>query len=179
MRIQSIIWIAFFTSLTCVGGFLRIPILPVPFTLQTLFVYLSGSLLGSKKGGISQLLFLLIGLAGVPVFAMGGGPGYILQPTFGYLAAFPIGAFVLGIWIERAGLSGRLLKWYVAHILAFLVIFLVGVLYLFINMNYMVGKEMSLFYAVLSGMVIFIPGEMFKIILSVGITVKFKQFFNH
>lgn len=178
MRIQSVIWIALFTSLTCMGGFIRIPIFPVPFTLQTLFVYLSGSLLGSKKGGISQLLFLLIGLVGVPVFAMGGGPGYILQPTFGYLSGFPVGAFVLGIWIEKASLSEGMLKWYTAHILAFLAIFLMGVLYLFVNMNYIIGKEMSLFYAVSSGMVIFIPGELFKIILSVGITVKCKRYFN-
>jgi biotin transport system substrate-specific component len=96
---RSLLLIALMAALTGVGGFIRIPVSPVPFTLQTLFVYLSADLLG-KKGALSQIIFITLGLVGVPIFAMGGGIGYILQPTFGYLLGFPIGAWVVGALVD-------------------------------------------------------------------------------
>jgi biotin transport system substrate-specific component len=171
------IYVALVAALTCIGGFLSVPLFPVPFTLQTLFVYLGGSLLGSKRGAISQILFLFIGLSGVPVFTMGGGPGYILQPTFGYLAGFPVGAFVLGAWVERTKMSNGVLKLYFAHLLALVVVFSIGVAYLYLNVNYILGKEMNMVYSVSSGFLVFIPGELVKIIISVGITSKYKTWF--
>lgn len=177
-RTRSMIYVALVAALTCIGGFIRIPLLPVPLTLQTLFVYLGGSLLGSKRGAISQILFLLIGLAGIPVFAMGGGPGYLLQPTFGYLAGFPIGAFVLGTWLEKSDMSNEIVKLYLAHFLALIAVFLIGVVYLYLNVKYIAGKEMDMVYAVSSGFLVFMPGEVIKIIISVGITSKYKALFE-
>ncbi len=176
--IRSMIYIALVAALTCIGGFICIPLFPVPLTLQTLFVYLGGSLLGSRKGAIGQFLFLFIGLTGIPVFAMGGGPGYILQPTFGYLAGFPVGAFVLGCWLEKSKMSNRLMRLYIAHLLALIVVFSIGVAYLYINVNYILGKEMNLIYAVSSGFLVFIPGELVKIFISVGVTSKYKTLFE-
>ena len=119
-----------------------------------------------------------IGLVGVPVFTLGGGPGYVLQPTFGYLAGFPVGAFILGIWVEKSGMAERLIKFYMAHLLAFIAIFLMGVVYLYINMKYLIGKEISIMYAILSGILVFIPGELLKIVLSVWITGKCRKLLN-
>ena len=82
------------------GAFIKIPFLIVPFTLQTFFVLLSGNLLGARYGALSQALYIMIGLIGLPIFALGGGPGYIVQPTFGYLIAYPLGAFISGILIQ-------------------------------------------------------------------------------
>ena len=84
-----------FTALIAVGAFLKItiPVQPVPmhFTLQFFFVLLAALLLGSKRAFASVITYLVIGLCGLPIFATGGGPAYLLKPTFGFLIGFEIG----------------------------------------------------------------------------------------
>lgn len=90
-----------FAVLTAVGAHVAVPLgfTPVPMTLQTLFVLLAGLLLGPAAGAASQLLYLGLGLTGVPVFAMGGaGLPWLFGPTGGYLMAFPAAAALAG-WI--------------------------------------------------------------------------------
>ena len=88
------------TALIGVGAFLKItiPVQPVPmhFTLQFFFVLLAALLLGSKRAFASVLTYLVIGLCGIPVFATGGGPAYLLKPTFGFLIGFAVAAYVTG-----------------------------------------------------------------------------------
>ena len=67
------------------------------FTLQFFFVLLAGILLGSKLGALAVLLYVVIGLLGLPIFAAGGGLAYIVEPSFGYLIGFIAGAYVTGI----------------------------------------------------------------------------------
>lgn len=69
MHIRSFVWAAFFAALTAVGGFIKIPVPYVPFTLQIAAVYLAGCLLGPRTGALSQLLYVLIGLAGAPLLS--------------------------------------------------------------------------------------------------------------
>lgn len=93
--------IAMFAALTAIGAFIKIPLPVVPFTLQIIFVFLAGSLLGSRNGFQSQLVYIGVGLVGLPVFTQGGGITYVLQPTFGYLIGFALAAFIIGFIIER------------------------------------------------------------------------------
>ncbi|MFH1567259.1 MAG: biotin transporter BioY [Gemmatimonadota bacterium] len=83
-------------TLTAVGAFLRLPLPYVPVTLQVPFVGLAGLWLGPWQGAASQLVYLAAGLMGFPVFARGGGPQYVFEPSFGYLAGFAPGALVTG-----------------------------------------------------------------------------------
>ena len=94
-----ILW-ALFTALSAIGAFIRNPVPLVPFTLQITFTTLAGLLLGSKKGAISVAVYVLMGLIGIPEFTQGGGFSYVLKPSFGFLVAFIIGAFVTGLIIE-------------------------------------------------------------------------------
>ncbi len=88
-------------GLTAVAARVEIPHLPVPYTLQTLTVLLSGALLGMRRGALSQVLYLLAGLAGLPVFAQGGaGILRLIGPTGGYLLSFPVAAFVVGYLLQ-------------------------------------------------------------------------------
>jgi len=80
-----------------------LPGTPVPFTFQVLGVLLSGALLGPALAASGQALFLLVGLAGAPVFALGGGPAYLVGPTGGYLLAYPLAAAIAGL----GGAQGR------------------------------------------------------------------------
>ena len=95
-RTYKMILVALFAALIAVGAFIRIPVPLVPFTMQTFFVVLAGMLLGKKLGAASALVYLAIGLIGIPVFTQGGGIGYVLKPSFGYLIGFipPVATFV-------------------------------------------------------------------------------------
>ena len=162
------------TALTAVGSFIRIPVPPVPFTLQTLFVYLAGYLLGAKQGALSQYLFLLIGLIGLPVFGSGGGPGYVLQPTFGYLLGFPLAAWIIGKLTAR-GESNLSMKFLLlAGSVGILVILIPGVTYLYLNINFIAGGNLDWSKALLSGVVIFFPAEIIKLTAAAMIAKRLK-----
>jgi len=89
-----------FTGLTYLGAFIRIPLpgTPVPVTLQTLAVILSGACIGSARGSMSQALYVILGVVGLPIFS-GGSSGFhvILGSTGGYLIGFVIAPIVIGI----------------------------------------------------------------------------------
>ncbi len=167
---------ALFAAMTTAGAFIRIPLPWVPITLQTMFVLLSGYLLGFFYGALSQILYLLIGLLGFPVFAQGGGPAYVLKPTFGYLMGFPLAAATVGYLIHgaqkqidtKAALE-RLAKLSAARIIltafaGLLVIFLPGVIYLYAMSHVVVKLPMSLSQAFVSGFLIFIPADTLKVV---------------
>ncbi|MBI5474433.1 MAG: biotin transporter BioY [Ignavibacteriae bacterium] len=117
-----------FAAATAIGARIEIPYQPVPFTLQTMFVLLSGAFLGARNGALSQLLYLAVGAAGIPVFSMGGvGIAKLLGPTGGYLMAFPLAAAVVGYLVaEFKSLPAVALS----MIVGLLAIFASGVLYL-------------------------------------------------
>ena len=71
------------------------------FYITIFFVLLAGILLGSKLGALAVLLYVVIGLLGLPIFAAGGGLAYIVRPSFGYLIGFIAGAYVTGIICEK------------------------------------------------------------------------------
>jgi len=104
-KASALFWIFSFTILTAVAAQVTIPFKPVPFTLQTMMVLLAGAFLGAKNGAYSQLLYLALGAAGLPVFAhtpeAGIGLARLIGPTGGYLLAFPIAAFLVGYIIEK------------------------------------------------------------------------------
>jgi biotin transport system substrate-specific component len=164
---KYIVTIPIFTGLTCIGGFIRIPLAPVPITLQTLFVYLAGISLGPWPGMLSQYLFLIIGLIGIPVFAHGSGPAYLFQPTFGYLLAFPLAAWVTGAIARRVQLvSFSVWALFPAMFAGMGVIFAMGYLGLVLNLHWIAGKTVRFIPLLWSGVLLFIPGEIMKMILA-------------
>jgi biotin transport system substrate-specific component len=95
-----------FALLTWAGARVAVPLpfTPVPGTLQTLAVLMAGAMLGARAGAASQLAYLLMGLAGLPVFALpGAGPAYFLGPTGGYLVGFILAAWTTGSLTRRLG----------------------------------------------------------------------------
>ena len=104
---QDVAVCGLFTALIAVGAFIKI-VIPVGadtmnFTLQWLFVLLAGLLLGSKRAFRSVAVYLITGLIGFPIFARGGGPAYLLRPTFGFLLGFALAAWVIGFLCESSG----------------------------------------------------------------------------
>ncbi len=104
LSIRDLIICSLFASITAILSQIAVPIpfTTVPLTMQVLAVMLCGMLLGSKLGFISQVIYLLIGAIGIPVFAqMSGGPGVIFGPTGGFLVSFPIVAFIVGYFSQQ------------------------------------------------------------------------------
>jgi len=99
MKTKDMILAAMFGALTAVGAIVAIPLpTPVPFTMQVFFVVLAGILLGPRWGAISQLVYVLMGSLGMPVFAGGvGGFAKVIGPTGGYLMGFILAAYVVGL----------------------------------------------------------------------------------
>ena len=95
-KTKSMVYCGLFTALIAVGAFIKVPVPVVPFTLQYLFTMLAGLLLGAKRGAIAVLAYMLLGLAGLPIFTEGGGLWYVLKPSFGYIIGFVLGTYVTG-----------------------------------------------------------------------------------
>ena len=85
-KTRMLLLTALFAALTAIGAFLKIPTPWSSFTLQVFFVCMAGVLLGPKYGALSQLVYIALGLMGLPIFTAGGGLGYVFQPTFGFFA---------------------------------------------------------------------------------------------
>lgn len=101
-----------FALAMCFGAYVAVPLpwTPVPITLQTLFVVLAGAVLGAGAGAASMALYLAVGMAGAPVFSMGGaGLPWLLGPTGGYLIAMPAAAWLVGAAAGAAPAWPRLL----------------------------------------------------------------------
>ena len=105
MRTKQLVLTALFAALTAIGAFLKIqiPVEGIPaITLQFFFTAMAGVLLGAKYGAISQAVYVLLGLVGLPIFTMGGGFSYVLQPSFGFLLGLIPSAWVIGILCKNA-----------------------------------------------------------------------------
>lgn len=160
IRTQDLVMVALFAALTAVGAFIRIPFPLVPFTLQFLFCAYAGIFLGARLGLYSQLLYVMLGLFGVPIFTQGGGPGYIFQPTFGYLLGFVICSYIIGRFTEKLDEVTFLgLFWPV--VLGLMVVYVVGVPYLYIIMNFFLGEAVNVVKALAIGFVPYVLPDIF------------------
>ena len=162
---RSIIMAALFAALTAIGALITIPIGPVPITLQDMFPMLAGLILGAEIGALSQIVYILIGLIGLPVLAGGtGGINSVFTPSFGYLIGFLLAAFVIGK-ISRKIKKLTFTKAFLLCIVGMIVIYAVGIPYLYLILNNFLGKKVTIQYAIKVGFVLFIPGDIIKTII--------------
>jgi biotin transport system substrate-specific component len=165
--IVQALWIAFFAIGTAIGAQIELYHHPVPYTMQTFFVLLSGAVLGKRNGALSQLLYLAAGVIGLPVFASWGfGAARLIGPTGGYLLSFPIAAWVIGYLVEqRKNYFWMLLS----MIIGLFIVFTLGTVYL--NGIYFHDWSNSL----ISGLMIFSWWDGVKLIAAAGIAYRFRK----
>lgn len=101
LKVKDMIYVSIFAALMVVGAYIRIPFPVIPITLQPFFCALAGIMIGSRLAFTSQIIYIALGLAGLPVFAKGGGITYIFQPSFGFILGFALCAYVVGKISER------------------------------------------------------------------------------
>ena len=161
-QLRMTVYASLLAALTAAGAYLIIPIGPVPISLQTLFVYLTGLLLGSRWGAASVAVYLLAGLCGLPVFAGGtGGIGRLAGPTGGYLFGYLASVFVIGLISEKANRHWTVDV--IAMTVGTFIIYSAGVLWL----KTLTG--MTFHKAVTVGMLPFLVGDSLKILAAVPI----------
>ena len=167
--------VSLFTGLTAIGAFISIPLGPVPITMQTLFVLLGGVLLGAKLGALSQIVYIILGLVGVPIFAgFSGGLQTILKPSFGFLLGFIFAAYVVGKMTEDnpnvKPISTK--KILVAAIAGTVVIYITGLPYMYFILNNIMNMGLSVGAVVKMGTLLFLPGDLLKIVIATFIGIR-------
>ena len=135
-----------FAALIGAGAFIKItiPVEPTPMhvTLQWFFVLLAGLLLNRRLAGAAVGVYLLVGLSGVPVFASGGGPAYLLRPTFGYLIGFAVAAYGMAWLCENIRVLNYA-KLLLVSVAGLLVYYGIGVLYYWLVCRILIFQEIT------------------------------------
>jgi len=167
-HLRSMVYASMFGALTAIGAFISIPMQPVPFTMQTFFTAIAGGLLGSYTGALSQVVYIILGCLGLPVFAGGkAGIGVLFGPTGGYLVGFVAGAYVIGKLVESRPRAGW--GWIAAAILlGDLVIYSLGTVQLSLV------AHLSPWKALLVGIIPFVAGEVIKLIAASWLILKLR-----
>ncbi len=153
---------ALFVALIAIGGLISfpIPISEVPFSLQTLFVLLASLVLGPIFGTITCIVYLLLGVIGLPIFAsMKAGPFVLIGPTGGYLIGFVVQAPIVGI-------LSRKIHPIIALASGLLTIYLIGVIQL------SAISKISLTAGIIAGILPFLPFDILKLIIDYAVYAK-------
>lgn len=186
--LRSMILTALFAALTAIGAFLKITMPHVSFTLQVFFTCMAGLLLGPYWGAASQLVYVLLGLVGLPIFTEGGGLMYVAKPTFGFLLGLIPMAFVVGLMtrdlpyrrkkqrlpdgpqvqMQLLSRPKQLLRIALAELVGLAALYVVGLPYLYIAL----GGLWSLKKTIVSGCLIFLPFDAIKLICTAFLSVR-------
>lgn len=147
MQTRELVLCSLFVALITAGTFVRIPVGTDVYTLQFLFTLLAGLVLGARLGALAVLVYIALGLVGLPVFASGGGPSYVLQPTFGYLLGFVVQAWLCGKLSRRLSrVSFRSLL--LVNLLGMAVVYLIGISWFYVFSNYVIDAPIAVWAAI-------------------------------
>jgi len=163
-KIRGMVYAALFSSLMAASSLFVIPLGPVPFTLQVMFVLLSGAILGPGWGVASMIIYLMMGLIGLPVFSGGrSGIGHLLGPTGGYLAGFLFASLLVGLLIPE---RRRFTPIFLSMMAGLVVIYGLGILWLSISARLQILKALAV------GLIPFIPADILKAVIASMIVLK-------
>jgi biotin transport system substrate-specific component len=160
-KLRMMVFASLFAALTATGAYIMVPVplSPVPITLQVFFVLLAGSMLGSKWGSLSMIVYMLLGIVGLPVFAGGSsGIGVLLGPTGGYIFGFILAAYMIGK-LSRKTRNGAKSNFFINALnmsAGVLVIYACGAFRLMMVADFDLGKTFAL------GVIPFLPGDIIK-----------------
>ena len=172
-RIKDMVLIALFSAIIVICSLITIPSI-IPFTLQTFAVFLCLNILGAKKGIISILIYILLGVAGLPVFSgFNGGLGALLNVTGGYIIGFIFSA--LAFWLITAMLNKKTSKIVnlIASFTGLIVCYIFGTLW-YVLLFIKNGDSISFASALMICVLPFIIPDILKILISVTISEKIK-----
>ena len=169
MDVRMMVRAALFAALTAVGAFIRIPIGDLSVTLQVMFSLMAGLILKEKWGSISQMMYILCGLVGIPVFTGGGGPQYVLQPSFGFIMGLVLLAYISGRFVRK---NFSIKNCIIGCVLGLLALYAIGLPYMYIAMNFYMGNAVSFLHIMVWGMLVYLPFDARKICIAIFASLK-------
>ena len=159
--LHGLVWTALLAALIGVGAFIHFPLGPVPISLQTFFIILSGFILGPTQGSLCVGLYLAAGVIGLPVFAGGkAGLGHLMGPTGGFLLGFVLAAMIAGLGTRGRGFSW--LRTLAAGLAGFAAMYCLGLFWLKFSLGFDWPKTLAV------GLLPFVPGDAIKLAAAVG-----------
>ena len=165
-KLKGMVFSALFAALTAAIAPVKIPLgfTPVPITLQTIAVLLSGAMLGPYYGALAMILYVVVGALGLPVFAGGSsGFGVLIGPTGGYLISYFIAAFAIGKMLESKK-NPSYINYIAAMVMGSIIIYILGAT----QGKFVTGLPWN---AIMTGWVLpFLIGDTIKILLAAWIT---------
>lgn len=174
MKTKQMLLCALFAALTAAGIFVKIPVpgTMLIFTLQTFFVFLAGLLLAPRYALVSQLVYMAIGLLGLPVFSKGGGLGYVLEPSFGFIPGFAVCALLVSLLIRKKLAAGDppkpllALKISAFALISIAAMYAIGVAHMYAVLNLYLGTPASIGYVIVTATGVFFFIDIAKFVLA-------------
>ena len=161
---KNLVLCALFAALIAIGTHIKIPTPLLPLTFQTLFVVLSGLVLGKRYGAVAVCVYVLAGLIGLPVFT-----GSALNPTFGYIIGFIPGSWLAGLIAEKFRPCFK--TWTLGAMAGIAVIYAIGIPYYYVMSKYYLGNELGAKTLLMYFVLMPLPGDIFKSVLA-GLIMK-------
>jgi len=147
--------------LLIVSAKIKVPLYPVPMTLQPLAVLMIAMLFGRKLATLTVGLYIFKGIIGLPVFAFGGGLMYLMGPTGGFILGFFASAFVVGYLADR-GWGRKISLSIISMLIGMAIIYILGIF----QLAFLKGFN----FALLKGFYPFLLGDFYKLLLAGIIT---------
>lgn len=171
---KNLVLCGMFTALVAIGAFIQIPVPYMDyFTLQFFFVLLAGLTLGSRKGAMAVGCYVLLGLVGLPIFAAGGGIGYVLRPSFGYLLGFVVAAYITGLLSEKLKTGYK--NYFLACFAGFVVTYAIGMVYKYMILNFYAKTPATWAVVFLACFPLDMPGDFVLCLLASGVGIRLRK----
>lgn len=178
MQLKKMIITAFFTALLCISSYMVVPLGPVPHSLQPVFIFLTGLIIGPRQGAMSVLVWFALGVMGLPVFAGGNsGIATFFGPTGGFLIGFLLCVVLVGyLTYDKCLCFGRVM---LVMLLGITVVYVVGIIGFKYNMYYVFNKDLN--WSVCFNLVVlpFIPFDLLKALLATYTGIKINKALNY
>ncbi len=157
-KIHNVTITALFAAVISLSAFIRIPTSLVPLTFQSVAVLITGYALGPRQGAFAVILYTAIGLVGLPVFSSGGGPAYVLSPTFGYILGFTLCAVVTG-YLAAFNMRRSAVTAYLIMLAGLAGIYVPGIIWLLISQKWIFAAEIDTVTLIKAGLLIPLAGD--------------------
>lgn len=179
MKTKDLTLTAILLAILIICSQLALPIGPVPITLQTLAVMMIGYLLSSRNAILATIIYLVMGLAGLPVFsAFSGGLQYVFMPSFGFVLSFIPASYLQAKYLEYYS-NPEVKQLVIAGLINFSITYLIGLTYMAGILNLYMNSQMNFVGILMAGFIPFLFGDILKIIVSVTLAKKLIPLINN
>lgn len=169
---RSITSVGLAVALLVIGSAIALPIGPVPISLQSLVVLTIGITMGKRLGVMAVTVYVIAGLIGLPVFAgLKGGPQYIFAPTFGFIMAFILAAYIVGAGYESSSNMRR----YASLMAATILIYTIGASYFYLVQSVHLGNSIPFVKVLQLTVLPFVLGDLIKLHIAFFVGGKLKN----